>query len=123
MKKIIAVVLLILVFSTCKKNKLGGDAVIEGVVKHHAKIIANASVFIKYKTTDQPSGDTTAYDAKVRADKDGYFKFNVYKGKYFVYAFGYDYAIAAPFHVVGGLPVNIRSKETVSLTLLVTEGD
>lgn len=123
MKKIIALSFVVLVITACKKNKLGGESVIEGVVKHHSKIIPNASVFIKFNATDLPSTDTLQYDAKVRVDKDGYFKFNTYKGTYFLYSFGYDYAIAAPFHVVGGQSVKLRSKETVSVTLFVTEGD
>ncbi|MDZ4665970.1 MAG: hypothetical protein SGJ15_13910 [Bacteroidota bacterium] len=122
-KKIIPLLALVLVFTTCKKNKLGGDCVIEGIVKHHTKIIKGASVFIKFKAIDQPAGDTTVYDAKVRADDNGYFKFDVYKGKYFIYGFGYDYGIPAPYTVVGGQPVKVRSKETVSITLYITDGD
>lgn len=120
-KKTIFLLSIILVISSCKKNKLDGNAVIEGVVQHHSKIIPNASVFIKFNATDQPSTDTLVYDAKVRADKDGYFKFNVYKGSYYIYGFGNDYAIAAPYHVVGGQGVKTRSKEKVTITLFVSE--
>lgn len=121
MKQLVAISLLILVFAACKKNKLGGDATIEGVVMHHSKIIPNASVFIKFDATDLPSTDTAAYDAKVRADQDGHFKFNVYKGNYFIYAFGYDYSILPPYHVVGGQAVKTRAKEKVTITLSVSE--
>lgn len=113
----------IVFFVSCKKNKIGGDASIDGVVMHHTKIIANASVFIKYNATEFPGNDTNIYDSKVRADKDGKFNFKVYKGKYYIYAFGYDYAIAAPYHVVGGVPVKLRDKEKVNITVPVTEGD
>ncbi len=122
MKKIIILSCTIFIVS-CTKNKLDGDATVEGTVKHHSKIIPNASVFIKFNAIDLPSTDTLEYDAKVRADKDGYYKFTAYKGKYFVYAFGYDYAIPAPYHVVGGQGVKLRSKEKVTLNLFVTEGD
>jgi hypothetical protein len=123
MRKIIALVIVVLLFVTCKKNDLGGDCVIEGTVKHHTKNIKGASVFIKFKAIDQPDGDTTVYDAKVRADDNGYFKFNVYKGKYFIYGFGYDYGIPAPYTVVGGQAVKVRAKETASITLYITDGD
>jgi len=123
MKKIIVLSCAIFLLLSCKKNQIDGDATVEGIVKHHSKIIPYASIFIKYNAIDLPSTDTLAYDAKVRADKDGYYTFNAYKGKYFVYAFGYDYAIPAPFHVVGGQGVKLRSKEKVTLNLFVTEGD
>ena len=123
MKKIIALVFVFAAFIACKKNQLGGDAVIEGTVKHHEKIISDATVFIKFNATDQPSSDTNAYDAKVKVDKNGYFKIKAYKGNYFIYGQRHDPAIAAPYTVVGGRSVKLRSKETVSVSLFVTEGD
>lgn len=114
---------LVLMAVSCKKNAIGGDSTIEGVTVHHSKVIANASVFIKYDAEEFPGSDTTKYDSKVRADKDGNFSFKVYKGKYYIFAFGYDYAIAAPYHVVGGVPVKIRDKEKVTITMPLTEGD
>ncbi len=121
MKKIIGLTLLVFILFSCKKNELGGNSVIQGVVMHHAKVITSASVFIKFNATDQPSDDTTAYDAKVRVDKNGNFKFNVYKGNYFLYGYGYDYTIAAPYIVVGGLAVKIKSKQTITNTLYISE--
>jgi hypothetical protein len=120
-KLILAVLVLMAV--SCKKNNIGGNSTIEGVTVHHSKVIANASVFIKYNAEEFPGTDTTLYDSKVRSDKDGKFSLKVYKGKYYVYAFGYDFAIAAPYHVVGGVPVKIRDKEKVTITLPLTEGD
>lgn len=109
---------------SCKKNELGGNAVIEGTTVHHSKVITKATVFIKFNAKEFPGNDTNAYDAKVRVDEKGYFKFNVYKGSYYLYGFGYDYAIPKPYHVVAGVPVkNIRAKETVSVTIPLTEGD
>ncbi len=123
MKRSIAFFILVVFITACKKNQLGGNATIEGTVKHHTKVITKATVFIKFNVEEFPGGDTALYDDKVRVDKDGNFKFEVYKGKYYVYAFGYDYNIPSPFHVVGGVPVSIRSKEDVSVIIPVTEGD
>lgn len=123
MKKVIALLIVVIVFTACKKNDIGGDCVIEGTVKHHTKVIKDGSVFLKFKATDQPGGDTTVYDAKVRVDANGNFKFNVYKGQYYIYGYGFDYGIPAPYIVTGGLGVKLRSNETTSVTLYVTEGD
>ena len=105
----------------CKKNQLDGDATIRGRVYHHEKPIPNASVFIKFNAKNFPSQDTNVYDAKVRADKDGYFSFKCYKGSYYLYSFGFDYGIPSPYHVLGGLPIRVRTKETVEIDLAVTE--
>lgn len=123
MKKIAFILFMAFIFVTCKKNQLGGDSVVEGTVKHHSKVITNATVFLKFNAKDLPGEDTTIYDAKVRVDKDGYFKFSTYKGHYFLYAVGKDPGIPAPYIVVGGQGIKLRSKETVSLNLAVTEGD
>lgn len=121
MKKQFALLVLVFALTACKKNNLGGNATLEGVVMHHSKVINKASVFIKFNSKDLPGLDTNLYDAKVRVDKDGYFKFEVYKGDYYVYAFGYDYGIPSPFHVVGGQAAKLRAKEKVTITLSVTE--
>lgn len=124
MKKIFLLTITTLLLLSCKKNELGGNAVIEGTTVHHSKVITKATVFIKFNAKDFPGNDTNLYDAKVRVDDKGYFKFNVYKGSYYLYGFGYDYAIPSPYHVVAGVPVkNIRAKETVSVTIPMTEGD
>lgn len=123
MKKIIFILFVVFIITNCKKNQLGGDSVVEGTVKHHSKVITNATVFLKFKAKDLPGEDTTIYDAKVRVDKDGYFKFNTYKGDYFIFARGIDPGIPAPYIVVGGQGIKLRSKETVSLNIAVTEGD
>lgn len=124
MKKIILVVLIsFLALSGCKKNQLGGKSTISGVIKHHSKLIANATVFIKFKSKEFPGPDTTAYDDKVKADASGSYTIKCYKGDYYLFAVGYDYSIPAPYRVVGGSPVNIRNKEKVTIDLAVTEGD
>lgn len=123
MRNLITIIILSIYVISCKKNDLGGNSMIEGRVVHHNKPITNCSVFLKFNASELPGEDTTLYDAKVRVDKDGYFKFSPYKGKYYVYARGIDPGIAPPNVVVGGQSLKLRSKETVSVTLYVTEGD
>ena len=106
---------------SCKKNQLGGKSTITGAVKHHTKIIANATIFIKFKAKDFPGTDTTLYDTKVKADVDGNYVINCYKGDYYLFGYGYDYALPPPYIVKGGTPVSIRNKENVVIELAVTE--
>lgn len=113
-------VCIVFLFS-CKKNQLGGKSTVSGTVMHHSKIIGNATVFIKFNAKDFPGADTILYDSKVRADADGNYTFNCYKGDYFLYSIGIDNSITPP-RVVGGLPVNIRNKETLKVDIAVTEG-
>lgn len=121
MKKLLSFIIVLLLFFSCKKNKLGGDAVIEGNMKHHSKAISRGTVFIKFNAKEFPGSDTNIYDAKVRPDSLGYYKFEVYKGNYYIYGFGYDFAIPAPYEVSGGIPVKARSNEKVAADLPVTE--
>ena len=123
MKKLLSIFFMhIIVLSvSCKKNELGGNSKISGKVKHHSKAIAFASVFIKFNATEFPGADTLIYDSKVRADENGNFSFMCYKGNYYVYGHGYDYAIPAPHIVVGGTPVKIRKNEKATLDVAVTE--
>lgn len=124
MKNIIYCLLLVLVFAACKKNELGGKSTIRGNVAHHSKAIANATVYIKFDTQDFPGSDVSKYDAKVSADISGNYEFaEVYKGEYYLYAVGEDFATPAPYLVVGGLPTRVRYNETVVLNIPVTEGD
>ncbi|MDP3556450.1 MAG: hypothetical protein Q8T03_03685 [Bacteroidota bacterium] len=110
-----------LAFFSCKKNELNGNALIKGVVKHHVKIIGNATVFIKFNAKEFPGNDTTLYDSKVRADANGNYSIKCYKGDYYLFAVGYDEDVPAPHTVKGGVPVNIRNKETVEIDIAVTE--
>jgi hypothetical protein len=123
MKKIFLLsVLAILGFLlSCKKNQLGGKSTITGKVMHHTRAIANAAVFIKFNAKEFPGADTNAYDAKVRADGNGTYTIKCYKGDYFLFGFGFDYSIPAPYIVEGGLHVNIRNNETVTTDVPITE--
>ncbi len=114
-------IFLISMFYGCKKNQLNGNSTIKGKVVHHSKAIAYATVFIKFNTKDFPGTDTTLYDAKVKADADGNYLIKCYKGDYFLFGYGMDFAVSPP-RVIGGIPVLIRNKETVEADIAVTEG-
>ncbi len=64
MKKInfIALILVVLAFSACKKNGTGGENTIAAYPKHHGLIIPNATVFIKYGATELPGLDASDFD-------------------------------------------------------------
>ncbi len=112
----------LLAFFGCKKNQLDGKSTIKGNIKHHAKIIANATVFIKFNATELPGTDTTLYDAKVRADANGDYTIKCYKGKYFLYGYGYDNQVTTNNgRVTGGSPVSVRNNENITIDLAITE--
>ena len=122
MKNIIYSLLVIsLTFFSCKKNELGGTAIIKGTVKHHVKIIGNATVYIKFNAKEFPGTNTSSYDDKVIADDLGNYKISCYKGDYYLYAVGYDEDVPAPHIVKGGAPVKTRNRETVEIELAITE--
>lgn len=112
---------LISILNSCKKNQVGGTATVKGVVAHHEKPIADAYVYIKYNTTEFPGDDYTKYDTYVKADANGNYSIPFYKGSYFIYARGYDYAIPAPYIVQGGISVTVRNKENLTKDIAVTE--
>jgi len=123
-KSCLFIVVCVALLVACKKNELGGKSTIKGKVAHHEKAIANAIVYIKFGTQDSPGADVSKYDAKVTADIAGNYEFpKVYKGEYYLYAVGEDFAVPPPYHVVGGLPTRVRYNETVVLDIPVSEGD
>ena len=105
----------------CKKNQLGGDASLTGIVMHHSKPIANAKVYVKFNTTEFPGADSTIYDSYVQADGNGIYNIPFYKGSYYVFAIGHDMAIAYPYLVKGGLSVSLRNHEKLTKNIAVTE--
>lgn len=127
MRTCIAYSLLILAlagFIGCRKNELGGKASVKGVVMHHSKPIPNAYVYIKFNAKDFPGDDYTLYDTYVKADGQGNYEINnFYKGNYYLFAEGYDYAIAPPYLVKGGIAVTLRNNEHLTMAIAVTEGD
>lgn len=123
MKKYIVYILLFigLAFFSCKKNNVGGNAEIKGVVKHHAKIIGGATIYIKFNAKEFPGTDVSVYDATVNADANGNYSIKCYKGDYYLYSVGQDLDVPPPSIVKGGVPVSIRNKEVVEIDLPVTE--
>lgn len=123
-KRIIALLLILgfITFTGCKKNDLGGKSGVSGNVLHHGKPIANAVIYIKFNAKDFPGTDLTVYDTKISANMNGYFEiFNLYKGDYYFYAVGEDPAISAPFIVVGGAAISLKSRERKDSDIAVGE--
>jgi len=110
------------VFIGCKKNELGGKSGVSGNVLHHGKPIANAVIYIKFNAKDFPGTDLKVYDTQISANMNGYFEiFNLYKGDYYFYAVGEDPAISAPYLVVGGMAVSLKSRERKDIDIAVGE--
>jgi hypothetical protein len=122
MQKVIAAYLFIFLgLYACKKNQLGGSSTIKGTVSHHAKLVPNAAVFIKFNTNNFPGSDTNKYDSKVRADAQGNFSIKVYRGDYYLFGYGFDYSILSPYDVIGGTPVRIGNNQDMTVNVAVTE--
>ncbi len=119
--KLSLIIALAIGFTACKKNQTGGKASVSGTVSHHGKIIPGAFVYIKFNTVDFPGDDYKQYDTYVKADANGFYKFPLYKGSYYLYATGYDNAIAYPYIVKGGLSFSIRNKENLTKDIAVSE--
>ena len=120
MKNIFLLLVLTSIVISCKKNEAGGPSSITGVVKHHEKIIGNATVYIEYKAKEFPGADSSLYDNSIKADAQGKFTFKCYKGEYYLYATGIDDR-TPPLYVSGGVPAKVRHKETLELNVAVTE--
>lgn len=117
MKKFFAVVFILTVLGSCKKNQAGGNAAITGIINHHGRAIPNAKIFVKYAAKEFPGADTSIYDADARADGSGKYTFKCYKGDYFLYARGVDQGTV----VSGGVPAHVRSKEMVTADIPLSE--
>jgi hypothetical protein len=115
-------VLCVLVVSACKKNGRGGKSKVNGTVEHHGNPVPNATVYIKYNTKEFAGEDVTKYDSYVTANPNGFYEIdNFYKGDYYLYAVGLDHSIAAPYVVVGGISVSVKSAEEKSIDIPVGE--
>lgn len=122
--KIVCVLLFIGLIWSCKKNQLGGSATIKGVVKHHTKLIGNATIFIKFNAKEFPGTDESIYDEKVTANALGEFEIKCYQGNYYLFGSGIDSQVLINGgKVIGGIPVKIRNEESLEVTVAVTEGD
>lgn len=110
-------------FVSCKKNQMGGKSDVSGSVFHHSKRIPEAIIYVKFNATEFPGSDVSAYDAKIIVDAEGNYSAKFYKGNYYLYAVGKDYAIPAPYVVVGGAAIKLRTNEDKNINIYVTEGD
>lgn len=116
--------MVLLAFTSCKKNELGGNSSVKGKVIHHSKAIANATIYIKFDSKESAGSDVSKYDTKVTADGNGNYEIpSLYKGDYYLYAVGEDFATPPPYIVNGGVPVKLRTKESIGIDIPVTEGD
>lgn len=113
--------IMLITFSACKKEGLGGKAKIAGKVLHHETPIPNAIVYIKYGVKESPGSDPANYDASVTTDANSNFEFKeLQKGDYYLYSIGYDNSISAA--VKGGVPIVIKKKtETKNSNVQVVE--
>lgn len=97
----------------------GGNATLVASVKHHTQTIDSAVVYIKYNATDKALSydDSTAVSGGT-GNKSASFT-GLKKGKYFLFAKGYDLSIAEK--VEGGIPYTISEERSQDLSLPVTE--
>ncbi len=121
LKLIISIIFITFTFNSCKKNETGGKATLKGTIKHHNKTIPGAYVYIKFNATEFPGEDYYLYDTYVKADENGNYTINFYKGSYYIYAIGNDLDIPFPYIVKGGLSVSLRNKENLIKDIAVTE--
>jgi len=121
-KSILAIAIILLSITSCKKEGTGGKATITGHVKHHEVHIPDAVVYIKYGAKELPGTNASDFDAQTIASSgDGHYAFEgLQKGNYYLYATGYDSNISE--NVFGGIPVKIKKKtETVETDVPVVE--
>lgn len=116
-----SICIIVFILNSCKKNQVGGSGSVQGIVAHHEKPIGEAYVYIKYNTAEFPGDDYNVYDTYVKADASGHYSIPFYKGAYYIYARGYDYALPAPYIVKGGLSVNVRNNEKLTKDIAVVE--
>src|SRR5688572_7936755 len=100
--------------TACVKEGPGGKSSITVHVEHHGKNIPGATVYLKYNAKESPGLDSSVYDESKRLADTGHLATHghfheLQKGDYFLYATGYDSAIALP--VRGGIHVKLGRAE------------
>ncbi len=121
--------LLLIGVSACKKDP-SSDKIIYGTlsleiqVKHHSWNVPNIPLYLKKNASQYPGPDTSLYELRTVADSDGKAIFEqLYPGKYYLFAEGYDYYYGAP--VIGSIPLSLTNpasqNEPVQVTLMVSE--
>ena|ERR1035437_8376714 len=112
--------LLLISFSACHKEGVGGKSSVSGSVMHHSKLIPNAIVYIKYGATEFPGADVSLYDASVLTGADAHYEFkDLRKGDYYLYGVGNDNSI--PGIVTGGIGIKLKYNKTTSTDVPVVE--
>jgi hypothetical protein len=129
MKKFTFILALALVFASCSKEGLGGDATLLVTPEHHGDPIPSTAayrdtVFIKFNAKEVPENPTQDYDAMFVGEVGATHVHcsGLKWGDYSVYITGYDTAFSD--RVVGGLHIKIKRKERdqeISLTIPVAE--
>ena len=131
MKKIFFALLLIgtFVYTSCKKNGLGGDATIVVFMKHHGAIIRNHygypdTVFVKFKSKDLPGTTPDKFSTYFVGEEgeDHIHCKGLLPGDYFLYGVGID--STGPYRVTGGMAIKIKHKDRkkeIDTDLAVTE--
>lgn len=124
-------VFILLAFFACKKNQnttdgngIKGNLSLEVHVKHHSYDVAAITVYLKMNATEFPGRDSSIYNLSGQTDGYGKITFNnLYPGKYYVYASGFDAIWNG--NVYGYSPLSLYSQYTndnqAYLTLLVNE--
>jgi hypothetical protein len=115
----------LLLFSSCKKSGIGGDATIKGYVQ-----VKKWNSTFTYFIADYPGKDIyvyivyghhPGYDKRIKTDYKGEFEFPyLYKGDYTVYLYSRDSTFKDPSGITTVIDtVNItQRKETVNLDTL-----
>ena len=114
---------MITIFSFCKKNGTGGKVTVAAITKHHDRVIPFSKVYVKYGAKEFPGEDLSQYDAEQTTDKEGHTHFTGLRyGNYYFYGIGYDSVSQAV--VKGGIALKIKWKERkqeIELNVPVTE--
>ena len=121
----LSVLILFLIFSSCKKPGIGGDATIKGYV-HVQKWNSTFTQFLgQYEGKDQyvyiVYGDHAGYDKRIKTDYTGRFEFpSLFKGNYKIYTYSRDSSFAdlsGSVAVVKDIEITKR-KETITIDTL-----
>jgi hypothetical protein len=116
LRKPVFVICIILLLFSCKKHSTdeAGNEIIKGSVnlyvtaKHHTWAVPGLTVYMKRNATEFPGMDTTLYEWRIITDASGMILIReLFYGKYFLYAAGYDSLFGANVH--GYLPIDLNS--------------
>lgn len=122
---LVAAMFMVLGTASCKREDpepkagKGGNAVLNIVPRHHAKIIDSCLVFIKYNAQDFPSHfDDSVWCKPVNGVSTAIFT-GLTKGQYYIFGRGYDEDIDQI--CIGGGPFTITEEGELHYSLAITE--